>query len=65
MDKRLQAEIWETQIWLMWLLAFALLHWGGSTAHVLGWIVIVWSIVTFIGIWAKLFSARVDDLKKK
>jgi len=56
---RLQAELWETQTWLMWILAAILFH----TEHpILGGAVMVWSGVTVLGMLIKLSKARKEDL---
>lgn len=45
-DIQFKAELWEIQVWIMWV--FALLLW--ETNHVvLFYIVLAWSIVSFLG----------------
>lgn len=58
-DKFLQAEIWEIQAILYWLLALALYE----TQHtVLFWFVFVWSIITTVGIIVKLMQAKYEQI---
>lgn len=58
---RLQAEIWETQIWLMWILAFLMMHSGGLWAHIGAYCVLAHSGITFFGMVWKLKKARKED----
>lgn len=59
-DKFLQAEIWEVQVILYWLLALALYE----TEHtVLFLVVFVWSIITTVGIIVKLMQAKYEQIK--
>lgn len=59
-DKFLQAEIWEIQTILYWLLALALYE----TKHmVLFYFVFVWSIITTVGIIVKLMQAKYEQIK--
>ncbi len=45
-DIQFKAELWEIQVWIMLILA--LLLW--ETGHiVLFWVVLAWSIISFIG----------------
>ncbi len=56
---RLQSELWETQVWLMWILALGLYE----TKHmVLFWVVLVWSVISFAGAFIKALQARAEDL---
>ncbi len=56
-DKALQAEIWETQVWLMWILATLLFQYGHST---LATLTIIWSVITCIGVVVKLTQAAAE-----
>lgn len=63
MNKHLfKRELWETQMWLMLILAFLMIHFGGCTSHVLGWVLIGYSVLTFIGALAVgVKYARVEE----
>lgn len=55
-------EIWETQVWLMWILALGLKETGHN---VLFWIVLVWSIISFIGAVVKAGKAKHLEVLEK
>lgn len=58
---RLQAELWETQLWIMWILGFLLFHFGGFWAHIFSYIIFTHSAITFIGIMVKIRTARKES----
>ena len=60
MNKVLQAEIWETQVWLMFILSVLLFE---TERNVLGWIVVVYGFISLAGAIAKLLKARFNELK--
>jgi len=45
-DIQFKAELWEIQVWIMWILALMLWETGHT---VLFWVVLAWSIISFIG----------------
>jgi uncharacterized membrane protein len=45
---RLQAELWETQLILYWILGFLLLHTSNGVLHFLGWLAVLWGLITFV-----------------
>ena len=54
-EVRFQGEIWELQVWVMWILALCL----NETGHnILFWIVLVWSIISFLGAFYKARKAK-------
>lgn len=54
-DIQLKSEMWEIQVWLMWILALLL----KETNHIiLFWIVLVFSIISFIGVFVKGIQGR-------
>jgi len=56
-----KAEVWETQVWIMWILAFLLYE---ANHMVLFWIVLVWSIVSFAGVFVYALAGQVEERKK-
>jgi hypothetical protein len=58
---RLQAELWEIQIILYWILAFLLLHTTSATLHFLGWLAVGWTVFTIIGTIKLLLRAVSED----
>lgn len=58
MDKRLRAELWETQIWLMWLLASLLYQFGHA---VIADFVLAWSALTLVGIFLLFIGAKIEE----
>ncbi len=58
---RLQAELWETQWWLMGILAFLLQRFGGFVAHVLAYLILAHMVLTAVGIIVKLLKAKWED----
>lgn len=46
MNKHLKSEIWETQVWLMWILALGLYE---TSHYYLFGLVMLWSLISFIG----------------
>lgn len=57
-DQRLQAELWEIQVLLYWILAFMLLNFSEDRfLHVLGWVCVSWSIVTFAATMKKIVAS--------
>ncbi len=60
--KRLQAELWETQMWLMLILAFLMLHFSSDAiVHDLGLGLCGYSFMTFIGSVVKIAQARSEE----
>lgn len=55
MNQRLEAELWETQVILYWILGFLIIHWG--TWHWVGWVAIGWGWVTMLATIIKLIKA--------
>ena len=61
-DIQLKGEIWEVQVWIMWILA--LLLW--ETQHyVLFSLVLLWSIISAIGVFIKAFQGKAKELEDK
>jgi hypothetical protein len=58
---RLQAELWETQVLLYWILAFLLLHTANRILHFLGWLSVAWTVITIYGTINLLIKAHRDD----
>lgn len=66
MNPRLQAEIWEIQMLLMWIVSFLLIHFSTLTiAHTLGWALTGWSVIIFLGINTLLIKAKKDGIAGK
>jgi hypothetical protein len=61
MNKRLQAELWEIQVLLYWLLGFLIIHWGDW--HWVGWISIGYGWFTFVMCYVKIVQANIKDRK--
>jgi len=61
-DIQLKAEIWEVQVWVMWIFAFALYE----TKHfVLFGMVLTWSIISFIGVLIKAYQGKQLEIETK
>lgn len=58
MDNHLKSEIWETQVILYWILSVMLFN---SEHRILGYITLVWGIISFIGAIFKKFQAVAED----
>jgi hypothetical protein len=57
-ELRLQAELWEIQVWMMWILA--LLLW--ETEHyVLFGLVLLSSLISFVGTIVKVVMAKNEE----
>jgi len=54
-DRFLQAEIWETQVILYWILSVLLFQ---NNHDVLGYITLIWGVISMIGVFLKLILAR-------
>ena len=57
-----KAEVWETQVWIMWILAFLLYE---ANHMFLFWIVLVWSIISFIGVNIYALIGKIEEAKEK
>lgn len=55
-----KAEIWELQVWIMWCLALGLYE---TQHYVLFTIVLLWSIISFIGAIVFAFKGKVKELE--
>lgn len=62
MNKILRAEIWEVQIILYWILTLLLFH---EKHPILGYIVLFWSIVSFIGTLVLLAQGKKEEKEGK
>lgn len=56
---QIKAEIWETQVWVMWCLALGLYE---TEHYVLFGIVLAWSIIGFIGAIIFAFRGKAEEL---
>ena len=60
-DIQLKGEIWEVQVWLMWILALGLYE---TNHYVLFGLVLGWSVVSFGGVLSKAHQGKQKELKK-
>lgn len=60
MNKKLKAEIWEIQVILYWILSLLLFQYHHP---ILGWAVLVWSVISFIGMFVLLIQAKIEERK--
>lgn len=59
---RLKLEICETQVWLMFILAFLILHFAEDTvARLLGWLVLGWGLFTLVTIEITHEASKEED----
>ena len=54
-----KAEIWETQVWIMWLLALGLYE---TQHYILFGVVLLWSIISFMGAIAFAFRGKKEEI---
>lgn len=60
-DIQLKGEIWEVQVWLMWILALLL----KETNHtILFFLVLVWSIISSVGVLIKTHQGKTKELEE-
>lgn len=60
MNKKLQAEIWETQVILYWILSVLLFD---RNHRVLGYICLIWGVISMLGTFWKLLQTRAEEIK--
>lgn len=60
MNKHLQSELWEIQVILYWILGVLLFN---NDHPYLGWTVMVWGTISFIGAIVKKAQAVIEDKK--
>jgi len=53
-----KAEWWETQVWIMWILALGLYE---TEHYVLFGLVLVWSLFSFIGCFAMAAKGKIEE----
>jgi hypothetical protein len=59
---QIKSEVWETQVWIMWLLALGLYE---TEHYILSGFVIGWSVITVV--WALIFAfvGKAKELEKE